>query len=616
MNTKKSKTSATGWQPPGREWKRGKRVFQCLMALWLFAGFSGCADDGGSPDEAGRVAVVLHGSRAGVARTTDSGDAWANDDRVGVFLVEAGGVLPDDIVADATNLQYIATPVEGNAPAATFAAASASDVAYYPLGTSVDIAAYYPWRAAVGNDGTFEVDLTDQSSPADIDVLHAKATGKDENSGEVNLVFRHAASKIVLDLKAGTGVTAADLAGAEVRINNVAGSASFSIAAGEISAAGQLASFDMKRETATPGFAATFSAILAPLSGGSGRSVDVIIGNRSTLAWDIPDATPFPAGTCYTYTVTVSDFGVTVGSGTIVPWSVPDLPALEPLGRAGISTAADLKAFADAWNTAATTAARDAVLAEWGDATGTVRLLADIDMAGIADFIPIGKDYDYRFTGTFDGGGHTISNLRVNVANNYAGLFGYNSGTIRDVNMADATVTAGYWYAGGIAGSNDGGTITGCSVTGGTVKAELYAGGITGSNNGTITGCSVTGAMVETDLYVVGGIAGQNNSTITACIAAPESVSGGGYDGIGICAGRNGGSFAACYHGNIAGLTAAGDGNGSGSAGFDKSEVRETGNFFTDAIIARMNEALVAAGVTDRQWTAGNAASGWYPVIE
>lgn len=144
-------------------------------------------------------------ARAGVARTTDSGDAWANDDRVGVFLVEAGGVLPGDIAAGAANLQYIATPVEGNAPAATFAAASASDVAYYPLGTSVDIAAYYPWRAAVGNDGTFEVDLTDQSSPADIDILHAKATGKDENSGEVNLVFRHAASKIVLDLKAGTG---------------------------------------------------------------------------------------------------------------------------------------------------------------------------------------------------------------------------------------------------------------------------------------------------------------------------------------------------------------------------------------------------------------------------
>lgn len=54
-----------------------------------------------------------------------------------------------------------------------------------------------------------------------------------------------------------------------------------------------------------------------------------------------------------------------------------------------------------------------------------VRLTADIDMSGVTDFRPIaGCDEGFRFRGTFDGQFHTISNLVVELGNNFVGLFG------------------------------------------------------------------------------------------------------------------------------------------------------------------------------------------------
>ena len=57
----------------------------------------------------------------------------------------------------------------------------------------------------------------------------------------------------------------------------------------------------------------------------------------------------------------------------------------------------------------------------------TVFLDADIDFSGISEqFEPIGNDNCFR--GTFDGQGHTISNLNVTSNSTYVGLFGYSKG--------------------------------------------------------------------------------------------------------------------------------------------------------------------------------------------
>ena len=52
-----------------------------------------------------------------------------------------------------------------------------------------------------------------------------------------------------------------------------------------------------------------------------------------------------------------------------------------------------------------------------------ITLTADIDLSGI-DWTPIGIDYNHLYTGTFNGGGHTITGLTVTGSNEYTGLFG------------------------------------------------------------------------------------------------------------------------------------------------------------------------------------------------
>ena len=141
-----------------------------------------------------------------------------------------------------------------------------------------------------------------------------------------------------------------------------------------------------------------------------------------------------------------------------------------------------------------------------------------------AGFEPIGTNFDNSFTGVFDGDGHTVKNLYVNVLSDYiecAGLFGCNrAGTIKNLGVVDSTVSAPFYNVGGIVGYNAEGTITRCYNTG-AVFSQFHAGGIVGFNAyGTITNCYNTGTVLAATSYdsCAGGIAGHNEfSAITNC---------------------------------------------------------------------------------------------------
>ena len=138
-----------------------------------------------------------------------------------------------------------------------------------------------------------------------------------------------------------------------------------------------------------------------------------------------------------------------------------------------------------------------------------------------------------RFEGTYDGGGHTISGIRIyrggdTNSDGYQGLFGIiDVGSIvRNVNLADTRIT-GYDSTGGIVGYNYG-TITDCTVAANVcihsvITNSFSHGGIVGTNN-MIVQRSVSSAILTvksgTSGVYYGGIAGKNySSTITDCIA-------------------------------------------------------------------------------------------------
>ena len=112
-----------------------------------------------------------------------------------------------------------------------------------------------------------------------------------------------------------------------------------------------------------------------------------------------------------------------------------------------------------------------------------------------AGWTPIG-DNTTRFTGTFDGGGFTISNLYINSDSEFnVGLFGVtNTGSeVRNLGLLEVYIK-GNNDIGGLVGRNKGGTIQNCYATGTVTGTGGGIGGLVGGNEGgTIQNCYATG---------------------------------------------------------------------------------------------------------------------------
>ena len=117
-------------------------------------------------------------------------------------------------------------------------------------------------------------------------------------------------------------------------------------------------------------------------------------------------------------------------------------------------------------------------------ATGKV----DWNLIGGKGLAPIG-DKDNGFSATFDGNGHTITNLFIKLRNqqggSYVGLFGktLDSGVIRGVGL-NTIFVSGDANVGGLVGWNLGEISD--SYTGGEVSGEELIGGLVGRNEGSI----------------------------------------------------------------------------------------------------------------------------------
>ena len=202
---------------------------------------------------------------------------------------------------------------------------------------------------------------------------------------------------------------------------------------------------------------------------------------------------------------------------------------------------------------------------EEGKTDINITLTDNIDLTGI-DWTPIGKDDNKAYTGTFDGNGKTITGLTVTGSNKYAGLFGDidENGTVKNVVMEGLQITSNHrsGYTGGVVG-NSWGTIENCSVSG-SVSGTTFAGGVVGSQwGGSITGCN-SSATVKGEAYV-GGIAGETNSgaSLTGCYATGDvTVENNGTNNShagGVVGYNGGGTLTACY------ATGSVTGSGSGT---------------------------------------------------
>ena len=423
-----------------------------------------------------------------------------------------------------------------------------NDPYYWTSRDPITVSAWWPFNNADITQMPAVKVAEDQSKLADFqnsDFISAENRKVEFNNP--TLEFTHRTARVTIELKPGTGFTS--VAGATVSLVSLSADNGNPTAIKTYNASGN-----------------TYEALTAPQTVAAGKQFVKVELGGGTFYFRPQNDVVLEAGNRYSYTVKVNATGLTLEGCTIGDWA----------DGGGESGAAELGYIYDSNTKTYTVYNADGLLA-WNEAAQKDRsinctLTADIDLTG-KDWSPIGTNFYNSYTGTFDGGGHTIMGLTVTTNDQYVGLFGRlgRAGTVKNVVMDGIQITCNHrlGYAGGVAGFSWGGTIENCSVSG-SVSGTICAGGVVGIQwEASITGCS-SSATVK-GMVQVGGVAGETNSgaTMAACYATGNvtieidpinNILGGGLVGF-----NAGSSVLACYAtGNV---TSTGSGTGNVSIG-------------------------------------------------
>lgn len=185
------------------------------------------------------------------------------------------------------------------------------------------------------------------------------------------------------------------------------------------------------------------------------------------------------------------------------------------------------------------------------------RLLADITLTEeeCNKLEPMGIYTSYPFTGTFDGEGHTIANLKFKAYKGCGGFFGKieENATIQNLNIENARgpieKSDSEPRIGFIVGQCNG-KIFNCHVTNSyLLETEAnYSGGIAGSSNNKIINCSVKNSTLAPTATSLGTIAGYlYKGEITNCYSSNNTISGKSTYNGGICGFAQNGTITNCY---------------------------------------------------------------------
>ena len=468
--------------------------FFALAALALLLGACTQDEAGFLPEGAEGTPIVFTATGLNPAATATAGTRAPVDGNW-------EGVQSVAVLMDGTVKAYDVTPSTADHTSATL---TSTDPYYWTNHNDITVTAWWPYTAGETTPPAVKV-KANQSTQKDFEGSDLiVANGQTVTYGSPTLRFTHRTARVTIVLTDYTeGLASVQLTGLSTEGDNP-----------DI-----ITPYDKGSNT--------YTAIVAPQSVAAGTTFIVCtFTNGKTFVYKMKNATDWQAGGEYTYTVSLAaakDLGYTIESN----------------GSYTVTSADGLMNIAE--------------LVNGGKSDINITLDTDIDLTG-KNWTPIGTSFSNKYTGTFDGGGHTIKGLTVTTNDQFVGLFGSigYAGTVKNVMMEDVQITSNRssGFAGGVAGYSDG-TIENCSVSG-SVSGTVYVGGVVGAQwNGSITGCS-SSATVKGTVYV-GGVTGQTNSsaTLTACyatgnviieIAPTKNISGGGLVGM------NGGKgVRACY---------------------------------------------------------------------
>ena len=280
-----------------------------FFALALLAGaMVSCSTEDTAPStQNDKVAVQFTGGIS--VNTRAAGVAWADGDRIGIFMTETK--QPLSAVAIKEGVDNVCYQSNGSI---AFSPISGGKTIFFPIDGDVDFYSYYPQTTV--NDYKVALNMANQTSQEAIDFMYAKKTGCNKATPQVDLKFNHMLSKLVLNVQPGNGLTEDDLNKLKVTIKDQNTTATFNLADGVISGEGNPANIQMK----TVIVGKKYEAILLPTKSTTREiEFDLDNGHDAPFVWTM--ATDLKGGNLYNYTtVKLTRTGVEL-SGTIKPWN-------------------------------------------------------------------------------------------------------------------------------------------------------------------------------------------------------------------------------------------------------------------------------------------------------
>ncbi|WP_337535649.1 fimbrillin family protein, partial [Segatella sp.] len=332
-----------------------RTTIRIFAAIALLLSLAACTQDeaGFLPEGAEGTAIVFTATGLNPAATGTAGTrAPADGNWEGVQSVA--------VLIDGTVKAYDVTPITADPTSATL---TSTDPYYWTNHNDITVTAWWPYTAGETTPPAVKV-KANQSAQKDFEGSDLiVADGQTVTYGSPTLRFTHRTARVTIVLTDYTeGLASVQLTGLSTEGDNP-----------DI-----ITPYDKGSNT--------YIALVAPQSVAAGTTfITCTFTNGKTFVYKMKNATDWQAGGEYTYTVSLAaakDLGYTIESN----------------GSYTVTSADGLMNVAE--------------LVNGGKTDINITLDKDIDLTG-KEWTPIGTGYSNKYTGTFDGGGHTIKGLTV-----------------------------------------------------------------------------------------------------------------------------------------------------------------------------------------------------------
>ena len=239
-------------------------------------------------------------------QTGNLSSVWSVDDTIGITAY----------LSDSHNIysNYINVKYRFNSNNSFVPATEGSEILHPVADQLIDLIAYYPYRANALT--SFPFSLNEQSNQKQIDLLYSNnARNKTNTSRNIEFVFSHVLSKIIIHTVPSGGFKAEDLYGINTTIDNVYGEGILRLTDGHVEASSEKSSIEMR--TSADG---TLSEAIVLPGPASDIGLTLRLANGRVYSADFPKEQLYKSGHTYSYIVTITHTSIFFDTIEIEDW--------------------------------------------------------------------------------------------------------------------------------------------------------------------------------------------------------------------------------------------------------------------------------------------------------